>query len=277
LVEVLVAAGVLAALVGLLLPAVQRVRAAAARAVTVNHLRQVGLGLNHYLATHDERLPGQRTLDRISPGDTLMLDELRPYITDPATARWGFRDPYDPSFAAVPAGDRAVGYADASYAANALLFTGRGRLTAAVRDGTSQTAAFTEHYAYCGQYPSPAGEVTPRWLTSFSSHLAGFSLSGGESVIARMGYYPMERPATFADRRVWDVTPGSRLAAVLPPFQAAPHPLTGGCDPRIPQTPHAVLTLAMADGSARAVRPGVDPAVFWSAVTPAGGETVALD
>jgi len=33
----------------------------------------------------------------------------------------------------------------------------------------------------------------------------------------------------------------------------------------------------MMDGSIRTISPSISPTVFWSAVTPAGGETAGLD
>jgi prepilin-type N-terminal cleavage/methylation domain-containing protein len=256
LIELIVVVAIVAVLVGLLLPAVQRVREASIRSQSGNKLRQILLGLHHYSAANDGRLPTIVDVDKTDYYDRPPFSAILPYVEG---RRDIFISPADPSLGYVSPDPLKSGlYRDgpyASYAYNAVALTGQATLPASFGDGTTNTVLVAEHYARCAER---------NWVVFIFSLRNSYGDGGS-------------RRPSFADRYYGDVVPvtggpdgtGPSVAGMT--FQLAPQ--LDESDATVPQTPHrgGMLT-GMADGSIRTTAPGVAPAVFWSAVTPAGGE-----
>jgi prepilin-type N-terminal cleavage/methylation domain-containing protein len=277
--ELLVVIAILAILVALLVPAVQRVRAEAIRVDSMNRLKQISIAAHNFASDHQGRLPPYdvvQTSENSATGKTSFWHIL-PYVEE--GGQWlgavsGGQTTLPPVLLYVSPADPTVGGSGnpfpASYAWNAQIFFNQPNLDTTFRDGTSQTIILAEHYSTsCGP---------PAKLANFLWNMAPY-----------VGYGI--RPATFAhngpgvpgypiytmdDYPLTVGNPPTSQGAFPGTFQVAP--AAADCDFRFAQTPHTNgMLAAFADGGVRTLSPSISEAVFWGAVTPAGGEVIAAD
>ncbi|MBA2227845.1 hypothetical protein [Thermogemmata fonticola] len=273
LLEFLVAVAIVAILLALLLPAVQKVRLSASVTREKNKVRQIALAIHMYADNHD----------RI--GYNSIFVEILPYMERGAyyekmlpngpkgEALWGAEvmPPYlnedDPSLAI-----QRIGVA--SYCINAQIYKEfHANRSALIRDGMSNTIEITTCYA--NKKMKRSDQDIYRMLRSWGMEInivlppvPPIDIDGVNMTIEM-------RPAAFANPFYGDVLPGSAEAQSVT-FQLRPK--IEEADPRIPQSPYTHGLLAgLADGSVRMISPQISPQTFWAAVTPNGGEVLGPD
>jgi prepilin-type N-terminal cleavage/methylation domain-containing protein/prepilin-type processing-associated H-X9-DG protein len=277
LIELLVVIAIIALLIGLLLPAVQKVREAAQRVQCDNNLKNIVLATVNTADTHQGLMP---------PGDGLYpmpmpsannsyasaLFHILPFL-EQDNAYKGTLQPNDPHGNNVgPKGAALPTYSPfwnfgtanvktyvcpadpsnqpnsgwsfglASYAINAaalpVYWHGYSKYPATFTDGTSNTILYTDQRAAC----------------------TGFWPDWGPSISDASWPQPTGPAAIFEVRPAGNGCPysnGTQFRAI---------------------SPHASgINVGLADGHVRYVSVGTTPTTWWAAMTPAGGEVLGTD
>jgi prepilin-type N-terminal cleavage/methylation domain-containing protein/prepilin-type processing-associated H-X9-DG protein len=282
LIELLVVIAIIAILIALLVPAVQKVREAAARTQCQNNLKQMALGTVGCADTFRGILPPgiglyPNTLPAPTNGNGGVLLHILPFIEQkalynsslisdgrnggfPTYSEWaGSVDNANvPTYACPsdPTGMNLIGNSRTSYAHNGQIFrhnyrwgsVGLTRYPTMIQDGTSNTAMYMDglREMSTGNYPD---RFWPDWGGVAYSSDQDFPV--GTAVVIQVPKQYSNGVAQYC------FGGGSDCNGAM---AATAHP--GACN------------VAMCDGSVQSVSASVSSAVIWAAMTPSGGEVL---
>jgi prepilin-type N-terminal cleavage/methylation domain-containing protein len=315
LIELLVVIAIIAILIGLLLPAVQKVREAAARMSCGNNLRQLGLGLQNCVDVHQGLLPptcGTYPIPanpgggQANNGEGGFLFHLLPYIEQQniyngaLTMQDGFNlsgvltysEYGSPTFAydnnsnpgTFVQNKNIKIYNCPSDATNQQTPTANGpwQWATASYGVNGQVFVGNRWQTGYGRFPASITDGTSNTIF-FTEKMAVGNGSCPGSVCGGYNYWADWGPiiASTGAPNNWNSSSGGywnpqpQGTAAYPIISPTPPGSQSSC---VASTGHtAVILVGMGDASVRAVAQGVSPTTWWYALTPANGDLLGPD
>ena len=282
LIELLVVIAIIAILIALLVPAVQKVREAAARTQCQNNLKQVALGTVNCAQTNQQRLPpgvGLYPNNVPTPFNSNggQLLHILPYIEQDSLLKASLVNPdpdgrngANPTYSQWTAPIQNSRVAIYNCPSDATTFgTEAGRTTYA---GNSLIFRHNYNWGGVGLTRFPAGIQDGSSNTIFYSEKlrATFNCSGCCNNY-RDNFWPDWGPQMASADCSFPTGPAAM-------FQTHCKGVISSCDGNRASSPHSGGIMAgMGDGSVRFVAASVSPNTWWAALTPSNGDIVGND